>query len=125
MKKKKLEEDAKKKAAEAKKFDANKLASLIDKAPDDAQQKALLDKDPKKKGQQAAGTSQTATATGKEAGTATGAAAVLSAREQDLLKGIIKQALTACSDDSRRRRWLANADRYGDLADERRRHRQW
>jgi colicin import membrane protein len=95
-KKKKLAEEAKKKALEAKKFDANKLASLIDKAPDDAQQKALLDKDPKKKGQQAQGTSQTATATGKEAGTATGTAAVLSAREQDLLKGMIKSQLERC-----------------------------
>ncbi|MEQ1673222.1 MAG: cell envelope integrity protein TolA, partial [Hyphomicrobium sp.] len=60
------------------------------------QQKALLDKDPKKKGQQAAGTSQTATATGKEAGTATGTAPVLSAREQDLLKGMIKSQLERC-----------------------------
>lgn len=94
--KKKLAEEAKKKAEEAKKFDANKLANLIDKVPDDAQQKALLDKDPKKKGQQAQGTSQTATATGKEAGTATGTAAVLSAREQDLLKGMIKSQLALC-----------------------------
>ena len=92
-KKKKLAEAAKKKAEEAKKFDANKLASLIDKAPEDAQQKALLDKDPKKKGQQAAGTSQTATATGKEAGVANGHDTVLSAREQDLLKGMIKSQL--------------------------------
>ena len=110
--KKKAEEDAKKKkladkkaaekkaaekkAAEAKKFDANKLASLIDKVPDDAQQKALIDKDPRKKGQQAAGTSQTATATGKEAGTATGTDTVLSAREADLLKGLIKGQLAQC-----------------------------
>lgn len=96
LKKKKLAEAAKKKAEEAKKFDANRLASLIDKAPDDAQQKALLDKDPKKKGQQAQGTSQTATATGKEAGTATGTAPELSAREQDLLKGMIKSQLAQC-----------------------------
>ena len=93
LKKKKLAEAAKKKAEEAKKFDANKLASLLDKVPDDAQQKALIDKDPKKKGQQAAGTSQTATATGQEAGTATGTDTVLSAREQDLLKGLIKGQL--------------------------------
>jgi colicin import membrane protein len=97
LKKKKLAEAAKKKAEEAKKFDANKLASLIDKAPDDAEkQKALLDKDPKKKGQQAAGTSQTATATGQEAGTATGKDTVLSAREQDLLKGLIQGQLHQC-----------------------------
>ncbi|MEQ1652820.1 MAG: cell envelope integrity protein TolA [Hyphomicrobium sp.] len=95
LKKKKLAE-AKKKAEEAKKFDANKLAALIGKAPDDAQQKALLDKDPKKKGQQAVGTSKTATATGQEAGTATGTDTVLSAREQDLLKGMIKSQLAQC-----------------------------
>ena len=97
LKKKKLAEAAKKKAEEAKKFDASKLASLIDKAPDDAEkQKALLDKDPKKKGQQAAGTSQTATETGKEAGTATGKDTVLSAREQDLLKGMLKSQVSRC-----------------------------
>lgn len=96
LKKKKLAEAAKRKAEEAKKFDANKLANLIEKAPEDAQQKALLDKDPKKKGQQAAGTSQTATDTGKEAGTATGNDTLLSAREQDLLKGLIKGQLAQC-----------------------------
>lgn len=95
-KKKKLAEAAKKKALEAKKFDANKLASLLEKVPDDAQNKALLDKDPKKKGQQATGTSNTATATGLEAGTATGTDTVLSAREQDLLKGMIKSQLAQC-----------------------------
>ena len=96
LKKKKLAEAAKKKAEDAKKFDANKLASLLDKVPDDAQQKVLLDKDPKKKGQQAVGTSHTATATGKEAGTETGKDTVLSAREQDLLKGLIKGQLAQC-----------------------------
>lgn len=95
-KKKKLAEAAKKKALEAKKFDANKLASLLEKVPDDAQNKALLDKDPTKKGQQAQGTSKTATATGREAGTATGTDTVLSAREQDLLKGMIKSQLAQC-----------------------------
>lgn len=103
-KKKKAEEEKKKKAAEAKKkaddakkkFDPNKIANLLDKAPDDAAPKALIDKDPTKKGQQAAGTSQTATETGKEAGTATGKDTVLSAREQDLLKGMIKARLTEC-----------------------------
>ena len=96
--KKKKADDAKKKAAEeAKKFDANKLANLIDKAPDDAQQKALLDKDPTKKGQQAAGSSQTAKETGLEAGTKTGKDTVLSAREQDLIAGQIKAQLQRCS----------------------------
>jgi len=103
-KKKKLEEERKRKIAEAKKkaeeakkkFDANKIANLLNKAPDDAQPKANIDKDPTKKGQQAAGTSHTATATGKEAGTATGNDTVLSAREQDLLKGMIKSQLANC-----------------------------
>lgn len=95
--KKKAAEEAKRKAEEAKKkFDPNALAKLIDKARDDAPQKALIDKDPNKKGQQASGTSQTATATGKEAGTKTGADTVLSAREQDLLKGAIKSRLAEC-----------------------------
>lgn len=105
LKKKKLEEEKKKKLAEAKKkaeeakkkFDPNAIANLLDKAPDDGKTKALLDKDPRKKGQQAAGTSQTATATGKEAGVAQGKDVVLSAREADLLKGMIKSQLEPCS----------------------------
>ncbi|MGQ0456243.1 MAG: cell envelope integrity protein TolA [Hyphomicrobium sp.] len=95
-KKKKAEEARKKAEAEKKKFDPSKIASLLDKAPDDATPKALIDKDPNKKGQQAAGSSQTATALGKEAGTATGTDTVLSAREQDLLKGMIKSQLNEC-----------------------------
>ena len=96
--KKKLADELKKKKADEakKKFDPSKIASLLEKAPNDAAPKALIDKDPTKKGQQAAGTSQTATATGKEAGTATGTDSVLSAREQDLLKGMIKGQLAQC-----------------------------
>lgn len=105
LKKKKLEDEKKKKLAEAKKkadeakkkFDPNAIANLLEKSPDDAKTKALLDKDPRKKGQQAAGTSQTATATGREAGVANGHDAVLSAREADLLKGKIKSQLEPCS----------------------------
>ncbi len=96
-KKKKLAE-AKRKADEAKKFNDKKISDLLNKIPDDAEkQSALLDKDPRKKGQQAAGSSQVATAAGKEAGTATGSDTVLSAREQDLLKGQIEQQLARCS----------------------------
>jgi colicin import membrane protein len=94
--KKKLAEEKKRKEAEARKFDPNKLASLIDKAPDDGRPKALIDKDPRKKGQQAQGTSKTATDFGQEAGAATGTDTVLSAREQDLLKGMIKNQLARC-----------------------------
>ena len=105
LKKKKAEEEKKKKLAEAKKkaeeakkkFDPNAIANLLDKAPDDAKSKALLDKDPTKKGQQAAGTSKTATATGKEAGVKGGKDIVLSAREADLLKGMIKSQLEPCT----------------------------
>ena len=82
---------------EAKKaFNEKKLADLLNSLPDDATPKANLDKDPTKKGQQATGTSKTATETGKEAGTATGTDTVLSAREQDLLKGMIKSQLQPC-----------------------------
>ncbi len=104
-KKKKLAEEAKKKklaeqkrkADEAKKkFDPSKIASLLDKATDDAPQKALLDKDPRKKGQQASGTRDDALAIGREAGAATGADSVLSLREQDMLKGMLKAQLNGC-----------------------------
>ena len=57
----------------------------------------MIDKDPTKKGQQAAGTSQTANVSGKEAGVAKGNDTVLSAREQDLLGGMIKSQLEPCS----------------------------
>lgn len=96
-KKKKLAEEKRKKAEAAKKqFDPNKIASLLEQSPDDAAPKALLDKDPRKKGQQAAGSSKTATERGREAGTATGTDTVLSAREQDLLKGMLKSQLNGC-----------------------------
>lgn len=105
LKKKKAEEEKKKKLAEAKKkaeeakkkFDPNAIANLLEKSPDDAKSKALLDKDPTKKGQQAAGSSKTATATGKEAGVKGGKDIVLSAREADLLKGMIKSQLEPCT----------------------------
>jgi colicin import membrane protein len=95
--KKKKQLEAKKKAEVAKKkFDASKIASLLEKAPDDSPPKALLDKDPRKKGQQAAGTSSKSDIIGKEAGTVTGTDTVLSAREQDLLKGMLKSQLNGC-----------------------------
>lgn len=95
--KKKKQEEAKKKAEAAKKqFDPSKIASLLEKSPDDATPKALLDKDKKKKGQQASGSSSTSTNFGKEAGTQTGSDTVLSAREQDLLKGMLKSQLNGC-----------------------------
>jgi len=96
LKKKKQEEARKKAEAAKKKFDPSRIASILDKSPDDAPPKALLDKDPRKKGQQAAGSSAAADKTGREAGTATGTDTVLSAREQDLLKGMLKSQLNGC-----------------------------
>ncbi|HET6390056.1 cell envelope integrity protein TolA [Hyphomicrobium sp.] len=95
--KKKKEEEAKKKAEAAKKqFDPSKIASLLEKSPEDSTPKALLDKDKRKKGQQASGSSATSEKFGKEAGTQTGTDTVLSAREQDLLKGMLKSQLNGC-----------------------------
>lgn len=95
--KKKKQEEARKKAEAAKKqFDPSRIAALLDKSPDDATPKALLDKDQRKKGQQASGSKNDAFDTGKEAGTTTGTDTVLSAREQDLLKGMLKQQLNGC-----------------------------
>jgi colicin import membrane protein len=96
MKKKKQEEARKKAEAAKKQFDPSKIAALLDKSPDDATPKALLDKDKRKKGQQASGSKNDAFDTGKEAGTTTGTDTVLSAREQDLLKGMLKQQLNGC-----------------------------
>jgi colicin import membrane protein len=96
LKKKKQDEAKKKAEAAKKKFDASKIAELLTTAPDDAPPKALLDKDPTKKGQQAAGSSTKTDVTGKEAGTATGTDTVLSAREVDLLKGMLKSQLNGC-----------------------------
>ena len=96
LKKKKQEEAKKKAEAAKKKFDPSKIASLLEKSPDDAPPKALLDKDKRKKGQQASGSKSDSANFGKEAGTATGSDTVLSAREQDLLKGMLKSQLNGC-----------------------------
>lgn len=74
--------------AEKKKFDANKLAELINKA-DDAPQKALIDKSNKPAGAKPTGDSQTATNTGPSAGTKEGRDSVLSAREADMLNSLL------------------------------------
>lgn len=96
--KKKLAELKKKQEEAKKKFDPNAIANLLNKTPDEAeQQKALLDKDPRKKGQQAAGTNVAAKETGKEAGAQNGHDTVLSAREQDLLLSMIDQQLYRCA----------------------------
>ncbi|MFX8624416.1 hypothetical protein ABTM07_19890, partial [Acinetobacter baumannii] len=74
--------------AEKKKFDPNKLAELLNKQPDDAPQKALIDKSQKQSGAKPTGDSQTATNTGPSAGTRDGRDSVLSAREADMLNAL-------------------------------------
>ncbi len=96
---KKAKADAASKAkadAEKKKFDANKLAELINKSADDAPQKALIDKSNKPVGAKPTGTSQTATNTGPSAGTKEGRDTVLSAREADMLNSLLNSQLSAC-----------------------------
>jgi colicin import membrane protein len=92
LKKKKEEEkklaEAKRKAEEAKKkqqFDADRIAALIDKTPD-------------KRGAPPSATppTQPTTHTGPTAGERSGRDTVLSAREQDLLKGKISAQLRGC-----------------------------
>ena len=88
-KKAKADAAAKAKAeAEKKKFDANKLAELINKA-DDAPQKALIDKSQKPAGAKPMGDSQTATNLGPSAGTKDGRDTKLSATEADMLNSLL------------------------------------
>lgn len=93
---KKRAAEARRRAAAKKKFDADELSKILSDIPDDGRPKALLDKDPRERGMQASGSSQVADARGLEAGTATGTDSVLSAREQDLLKGMIRSQLQSC-----------------------------
>lgn len=84
---KKKEAEAKRKAAEAKKkFDADRIAALIDKSPD-------------KRGAPVTSTPPTKPTdyTGPTAGERQGNDTVLSAREQDLLKAMINGQLQPCS----------------------------
>ena len=81
--------------ADKKKFDPNKLAALLDKQPDDAPQKALLDKSNKPTGAKPTGDSKTATNTGPSAGTKEGRDTVLSAREADMLGSQLRAQVTA------------------------------
>ncbi len=98
LKKKKLADEKKKREEAKKKFDASKLAAMLDKIPDspEAPQKALIDRSQDKRGGKPIGSSQTATATGPEAGTKDGRDSVLSLREQDMLKGMINARLRDC-----------------------------
>ncbi len=93
LKKKKLAE-AKAKEAEKRKFDLDKLAKAIDASPDDP--RALLDKSNKPTGARPQGDSQTATNTGPSAGTRDGRDTVLSAREADMLRGMLNAQLARC-----------------------------
>lgn len=94
LKKAKAEAAAKAKAeADKKKFDPNKLADLLNKSPDDAPQKALVDKSQKPTGAKPTGDSKTATNLGPQAGTAQGRDNVLSATEADMLNSMLDQQL--------------------------------
>jgi colicin import membrane protein len=89
--------EQKKKLEDAKKFDPNKIAAAIG-AGEEAPQKALVDKDPTKKGGAPAQSEATTRSQikGPAAGTKTGTSDRLTAREEDLLKGMIKGALARC-----------------------------
>ena len=89
--KKKREDDARKA------FDPNRIAKAIEGA-EDAPQKATIDKDPTKRGAPLPPSDalSTAKAKGPGAGTKDGKDSRLSAREEDLLKGLIKTALARC-----------------------------
>ena len=93
---KKKAEDAKKKAAEAKRKkedeEKKKQASVSDRLA------ALLDKDPTKKGAPASASEPTKPTDyrGPTAGTATGNDTVLSVREQDLLRGMLRTQIARC-----------------------------
>jgi colicin import membrane protein len=93
---KKKAEEAKKKAAEAKRKkeeeEKKKQASVADRMA------ALLDKDPTKKGAPTSATEPTKPTDyrGPTAGTATGNDTVLSVREQDLLRGMLRAQIARC-----------------------------
>jgi len=93
---KKKAEEAKKKAAEAKRKkeeeEKKKKSAVADRLA------ALLDKDPTKKGAPASASEPTKPTeyTGPTAGTATGNDTVLSVREQDLLRGMLRSQIARC-----------------------------
>jgi colicin import membrane protein len=100
-------EAAKKKKAEAERRKREKARKLAEKKKREAEKKktsaadrlaALLDKDPTKRGApQSATPPQTDTDyTGPTAGTDRGTDTVLSAREQDLLRGMLKSQIAPC-----------------------------
>jgi colicin import membrane protein len=91
--------DAKAKAiADAKKFDPNKIESLLKNAPDEAPPEDLADKDPRKRGAVAAESPSPTNSRNKGpvAGTAAGTDTRLTAREEDMMKNVIQSALDKC-----------------------------
>ena len=82
---------AKKRAAEKRKREAKKRK---EQAAD--RLAALLDKDPTKRGAPQTGWDPNTDNTGPTAGTRDGTDSVLSAREQDLLRGLVKSQLNNC-----------------------------
>ncbi len=90
--------DAKRKAAEeAKKFDPNKIENLLKNAPEEAPQKALVDKTPPKGAPQTAqNTNPAAKAKGPTAGAPEGRDTQLTANQASMLGTLMKQAVSRC-----------------------------
>ena len=103
--KRKAEEEKKRKAAEAKRKKALAKKRAAEKRKRDAAKRkkatadrlaALLDKDPTKRGAPQSGWDPESDYDGPTAGTRDGTDSVLAAREQDLLRGMMKSQLAPC-----------------------------
>jgi colicin import membrane protein len=89
--------DAKRKADEAKKFDANKIENILKNAPEEAPQKALIDKTPPKGAPQTAqNTNPAAKTKGPTAGAPEGRDTQLTASQASMLGTLMKQAVSRC-----------------------------
>lgn len=109
---KRIKEEQKRKAAEKRKKEAARKKKLAEKKRREAEKKrkakkkkqqdftkrmaALLDKTPEKRGSKQSGTSQDTDYTGPTAGEREGTGTMLTAREEDLLKGRISSQIRDC-----------------------------
>lgn len=95
--KKKAEEEKRKKQEAAKRAEEKRKRDAAKRKQQTADRlAALLDKDPTKRGAPQSGWDADSDNTGPTAGTRTGTDDVLSAREQDLLRGMLKSQLAPC-----------------------------
>lgn len=96
--KKKKEEERKRKLAEKKRKDAEAKKKAAKKKKQDFAKRmaALLDKTPEERGAKPSGTSETTDYTGPAAGEREGQGTLLTAREEDLLKGRISAQIRHC-----------------------------